>query len=270
MRVYVDDPEVFCSADWSIFPSVEFDQDCEVLAVGLQRKVDDYFLSRFPNLKYIICPATGVDHIQTTRPVEIINLIPAEVPHIKASSEFTFLLMLALLRRFPEVSSGDFVVGEDLAGKTLGLLGHGRIGSNLHRYAEAFGVNVLWHDRTGGVSKSEVLQNSDVVVVVVNGIPENRNFIDFPEFREMCRQPYFVNISRALVVNEYALLRALETGQIRGAALDVIEDGSILSEYKDKNLIITPHVAGSTAQSRAMAVEYVLRKLKERRDGSPD
>jgi phosphoglycerate dehydrogenase-like enzyme len=240
------------------------------LCVGINKIIDDKFLESFPKLKYILSPATADDHIKTSnKNIKIIKLIPKEIKKIKASSEFTLLLILMLTRNMNFFFRGkNMPLGEDLCNKTVGLLGYGRIGKNLHRYLKALGCKVIWNDKKGGRSKKFVLNNSDIIIVLVNSIKENVNFINFDDFNEMHKIPFFINITRGFVVNEKSLLDALENKKIKGAALDVVENYSYFKKYLQSydNLIITPHIAGSTRESRKMACDYVIKKLKEMLD----
>ena len=274
INVYIDDPCVFDYADWSLledsfditFLPLEDRFLCDVLCVGFERVIDDAFLSEYVNVKHIVCPCTGSDHIDISSDVNIIKLIPSEINDIPASSEFALLMVLAILRKFNAVLTySNIQVGEDLMDKTVGLLGHGRIGKRLEGYLKALGANVIWHDiKEDGLSKEDVLRRSDVVVLLVSATPENRNYISKEDFDKMDRCPYFVNVSRGFIVNDQDLLSALQDGAIKGAALDVVDDEVVFCDYlrANMNLIITPHTAGSTLQSRRKAIDFVFNKLK--------
>lgn len=272
LKIHIDDEDVFQFANWFLLAiPYEFNQDCEVLCVGFRKIIDDNFLSSFPNVKTILSPTTAIDHIKTTRrDIKIIHLDPSSIDNINASSEFAFLLILSLLRQAGSVFRGDIVIGDDLCGKTVGILGYGRIGKKLHKYCEVFGANVLFHDDAFFTyssniyrTKEDILRESDVIVVCVSAIPENRHYIDYEDFKLMSETPYFVNISRGFVVSDMAVIDALTTGKIRGAGLDVVESLSNYEWYNKPNLILTNHVAGSTTQSRILACNYILQKLNE-------
>ena len=218
-------------------------------------------------MKYILCPTTGLDHIRiSNKGIRIISLVPARIPDIRASSEFTVFLILYLLRQGYEVASGVLKVGEELFGKTVGIVGYGRIGKNVATYVQSFGCPVLkcdTSDKEGMVPMDYLLENSDVVVISVTANEANRNLISEREFELMSkRKPYFVNVSRGFIVNDKALRQALERGYVAGAGLDVVDKPEIYGGYAKSNLIMTPHVAGSTKQSRKKACDFVIAELR--------
>ena len=274
-NIYVDDNIVFDRANWSNLSPIEYrfsdPEDADIFCVGIKKHIDDEYLSGCNKIKYILSPATGLDHI--SEPVKkrynIINLIPSEVEDIRASSEFTIFLVLSILRKSQEIFNKKYdIVGEEICGKTVGLLGYGRIAKNIHKVFEAMGAKVIFHDTaiSDSLSKKEVLQSSDIVIVLVSCTKENMDYISNKDFINMKRKPYFINVTRGFVVNEYALLNALTTKRIKGAALDVVEDMHIFTDYlkNNDNLIITPHLAGSTYQSYEKACNYTIKKLKEK------
>ena len=161
------DKKLYEGADWSVIDDAHFtvESEAEVLAVGFN-VVDKELVNRCPNLKYVISATTGIDHIKD-RSVPLIHLIPSEIRHIRAASEFSLLLVLSLLRKSWAWDSGcsrDELLGEDLNGKNLGIVGFGRIGSNLARYAESFGANILVYDKATGGNLVKVLNDSDIVI----------------------------------------------------------------------------------------------------------
>ena len=269
MIINILEPNVFKNADWSILGEVSFgEKNCDVLAIGLLPIVDAD-LDKYPNAKYILNPATGIDHILVSKDIRIISLVPSEVGYIPASSEFAMLLILSALRRFDiglTYSSRDRMdPGEDIQGKTIGILGYGRIGKKITKWAKSMDANVIFHDKTVGLSKEEVLKRSDVVLLSISCTPENKHYMTLKDFKLMKPQSYFVNISRGFLVNESDLIKAIEDGEIRGAALDVVDDEKKMRNYAhwSKKIIITPHIAGYTVQSQKKACDFVIKKLSE-------
>lgn len=272
-NLYIDDTIVFENANWNILNPINYQftgkKDADVLCVGIKKNIDDDYVKDFSSLKYILSPSTGLTHIKDDidKNIKIISLIPGEVEDISASSEFTITLTLSLLRRTNEVFSGkNNVIGEDIRDKTIGILGYGRIGKNIHKVFDALGAKVIWHDICCNdcLSKKDVLELSEIIIVLVSCVKENAHYIDYQDFSNMKKCPYFVNIARGFVVNNMALLNALLIKKIKGAALDMDDNTFMFSDYlkNNRNLIITPHIAGSTYQSYKKACDFVIRKFK--------
>jgi len=273
-NIYIDDHTVFSCADWSNLSPLEYRfssaKDADIWCIGIKKYIDEMYMSGCDKVKYIISPATGLDHIAESvqEKYKIISLIPKEVGEIRGSSEFTIFLVLSILRQSKSIfKNKSMIVGEELYGKTVGLLGYGRIGKNIRPVFEAMGANVIYYDTAyrSGFSKKDVLEKSDIIIILVSCIKENADYISSIDFLNMEKQPYFINMTRGFVVNERALLKALITKKIKGAALDVVGDIKILEDYlkNNDNLIITPHLAGSTYQSYEKACNYTIQKLKE-------
>ena len=253
--------------------------------------VDGEMLDAAGRLRILVTPSTGTNHIDLEacreRGVEVRSLKGTDfVETITASSEFTFALLLALVRRLPRAVElarrgfwrdvEDRLRGIELAGRTLGVVGYGRIGSNLSRYARAMGMQVVAHDPFVEIgdpevrqvaSHEELLRDADVVAVCVHLDGSTRGMVDESWFRLMKEGAYFVNTSRGEVVEEAALLESLRSGHLEGAAVDVITD-EFLGEKRDhpviayarehENLIVTPHMAGLTHDSERKAARYAL------------
>lgn len=263
MKVHILDNTVFAKANWSVLPNVVFGKDADVLAIGVSKIIDDAFLVNFPNCKYILSPSTAIDHIQITKPVKIINLIPSEIENITASAEFAFLLILSLLRKYPFVGDRENLIGNDLNEKIVGILGFGRIGRKIKKYATSFGAHVIEHDKSSYTawSKNDVLEKSDIVLLSITSSPENRNYLTLNDFKKMKKGAYFVNISRGFLINDDDLANVLSSKHLCGAALDVVDN---LLAYKNlDNIIITPHIAGSTYESQEKACNFVINKLSQ-------
>lgn len=269
MLIYIDDEYVFKNAEWNQIENAKITynkKESEVLAVGLSRTIDDNFLSEFPNCKYILSPTTAIDHIKITNEnIKIIKLVPHEIEHISASAEFAFLLIMLLLKKYPFKGSRSDLIGHELFGKTLGIIGFGRIGRKVSWYAQNFGIKILHYNITTDSldTKTNLLSQSDIVLVSISSEEKNRNAISMSEFSIMKDGVYFVNISRGFIVNEDDLLECLYLNKIAGAALDVVENYGKFEKYVSNfdNLIITPHIAGNTVESLSKACEFVIKKL---------
>ncbi len=244
------------------------------------------------NLKVIGRAGIGVDNIDLRAATEH-GIIVVNAPGSNSISvvELTIGHMISIARKLVEadkhVRSGQWnrkaFKGTELMGKTLGLIGFGRIGSEVARRARVFGMDVITYDpyvnrevaEEMGVkiveTKEEVLKNSDFISIHALLTDETRGMISCPEFEIMKNSAYIVNCARGGIVDEKALYTALKEGKIKGAALDVYENeppaDSLLLELD--NIVFTPHVGASTreAQLRAgtVAAEQMLIALRGER-----
>lgn len=267
---------------------------CDVLIVRLAHQIDREVLERADRLKVIVTATTGLDHVDVefaeSMGITVLSL-RGETDFLRgvpATAEHTWALLLALVRHLPaafrSVLDGEWdrdrFKGHDLAGKTLGVLGLGRIGEKVARYGLAFGMRVLAYDpfREGWVeqvgraaSRSDLLRQSDILSVHVPLNDETIGLIGDEEFASLPAGALLINTSRGQVVDEPALLRALQSGRLAGAALDVLADERagtlwssplIESARRHPNLIITPHIGGATVESMAATEVFMAHKLR--------
>jgi D-3-phosphoglycerate dehydrogenase / 2-oxoglutarate reductase len=261
----------------------------EALIVRSGTRVSSAVVRRADRLRVIARAGVGVDNIDvdaaTRRGILVLN---APESSTVAAAEHTFALMLALARRIPQAQSAvaagtwtrDRFVGIELSGKTLGIVGLGKIGSEVARRSLAFGMRVLAYDpyvteeraRRLGVelgSWERVLGESDILTLHVPLEEDTRALIGAGELAAMKRGALLVNCARGGLVDEAALLDALSSGALGGAALDVFAqeppppDHPLLSHPR---VIVTPHLGGSTLEAqRSIAVdiaEQVLAALR--------
>lgn len=227
-------------------------------------------------LKIVANYAVGYDNINlkdaASRGVMVTN-----TPDILTGSvaDHAFGLMLAAGRRIVESDrfsrAGKYqgwqpflLLGQDVFAKTLGIIGMGRIGSALaERAAHGFNMKVIYHDQkpnevldakigSKNVSMEELLRNSDFVSVHVPLLPSTKHLISTPQFEMMKKTAVLVNTSRGPVVDELALLKALQQGDIFAAGIDVWENEPKLTPGLEKleNIVITPHTASATIETR--------------------
>ncbi len=246
--------------------------DIDAVMVGLKDVVDDDFLAVFPNAAFVVSNTTGTDHIQTSRPIEVINLDPTEIEEVSATAEFSLALMLALVRKIPfiqrnQVSDRKIYRGTQLRGLQLGIIGLGRLGRRMARYAEALDMKWTSFDKDSSLAEREELyRKSDLISVHIPLRDETVGFIGFNEFAMMERKPYLINSSRPQIIAKEALLDALERNLIKGFAMDFINyDASShwdpdLEKYVGERLLLTPHIGGNTNESVAYTAEVVLSK----------
>lgn len=260
-------------------------------------KLDSEALEAQLALKYIISPTTGLNHIDLgycqRSQIEVISLKGESefLSQVKSTAEHTWMLIMALIRNFPAsyhaVLSGNWdrrpFQADELDGATLGIIGYGRLGKILAKYAHAFGMRVLVTDRISfsrhelglaqQVTLDELLVHSDIVSLLISYDPENVNFLGSNEFARMKRGSYFVNTSRGEMIDEKALVNCLETGKIKAAALDVLNNDSswanIISKEsavynyakKNSNVLLTPHMGGFGTASIHKTREFVALKF---------
>jgi glyoxylate reductase len=225
--------------------------------------IDDAFLARAgPRLRIVANYGVGVDNIDLAA-ARARGVVVANTPDVltRATAELAIALMLALLRRVAEgdrflrrreewVFSLEFMLGESLDGKTVAIVGPGRIGRETARLAEAHGATVRFVAR--GDDLHRALAEADVVSLHVPGSPENRHLIDAGALEAMNATAVLVNTARGPVVDEAALVEALRSRRIAGAALDVFEFEPEVSAglLELENVVLTPHLGSATRETR--------------------
>lgn len=247
--------------------------DYDALVVRSATKVTAEVIAAGKRLRVIGRAGSGVDNIDvdaaTARGIMVVN---APASNNVAVAELTIGLLIGLARQIPQshssVEAGKWdrnkFMGWEVRGKTLGLIGLGRIGSEVARRARGLEMNVLAYDpvvsfdRAGqfgveSVTLEELLARSDVVSLHVPLVEGTRNLFDADRLAQMKPGAYLINASRGGVVNEEALLAALDAGQLAGAALDVYsseppKNSTLVSHPK---LIKTPHLGASTNEAQA-------------------
>jgi glyoxylate reductase len=241
----------------------------------LTEKINDEFLRAAPKLRIAANVAVGFDNIDvaacTKRGVAATNT-PGVLD--ETTADFAWTLLMAVARRLGEgealARSGnwkgwdlDQLVGTDVWGKTLGIVGFGRIGRAVARRAGGFQMKVIYTDAQRvpeGVEKelnatfcemNTLLAESDFISVHVPLLPETRGLFDAPKFYRMKPTAFLINTSRGPVVDEAALVAALEERKIAGAALDVYENEPFIHPgLKRANVVLAPHIASASLETR--------------------
>jgi D-3-phosphoglycerate dehydrogenase / 2-oxoglutarate reductase len=270
----------------------------DALFVRLGCSVDRAVFERQPSLRFVVTPTTGLDHIDLVeadrRGVRVISLAGETefLRTIRSTAEHTWALLLALVRRLPTLAErgragiwarSDGVAAE-LNGRTLGIVGLGRLGTMVAGYGIAFEMRVVAFDRDPAafdgapgaepLPLDELLAAADVVSLHLPGSAENAGFLDAGRIARMRPGAVLVNTARGEIVDETALLAALESGRLAGAALDVLAgdsswDGAAPPDHpllalarRSDRLLVTPHVGGhgdrSVAGTRAFVTERFL------------
>jgi glyoxylate reductase len=273
-------------------------RDADGLVCLLTDTIDAALLAAAPRLRVVANVAVGYNNIDVeaaTRRRVVVTNTPGVLT--ETTADFTWALLLATARRVAEADAftraGQFtewglmlLLGGDVHGKTLGILGLGRIGRAVARRAQGFSMRLLYHDarrdaeaeRDLGVlyrDKDRVLREADFVTIHVPLLPETRHYIGERELRLMKPTAYLVNAARGPVVHESALVRALREGWIAGAGLDVYEEEPRVHPglLECRNAVLAPHVASASRETRlrmaTMAVEDALAVLEGRRPTHP-
>ena len=260
-------------------------QDVRMLGIRSRTHVTEKVLKASPRLVAVGCFSVGTNQIDLMaaqkRGVPVFN---APFSNTRSVAELTIAEIVMLFRRtFPRSTaahSGGWdksaTRSREVRGKTLGIIGYGNIGTQLAVLAEAMGLRVIYCDRTdklkhGNVeaaSMDDLLARSDVVSLHVPDNPETRNMIGADEIAKMKDGAFLINNARGTVVDIDALADALKSGKLGGAAIDVFpkEPSSNKDPFTSAlqgldNVILTPHVGGSTEEAQERIGEEVVRKL---------
>jgi glyoxylate reductase len=257
---------------------------CDGLMTMLTDRIDDELLDTAgPQLRIVANFAVGFDNVDVpacTRRGVIVSNTPDVLT--LATAELTIALLLALVRRVAEgdrlvrrreewIWAPNMMLGTGLAGKTLGLVGYGRIGQEVERLAQAFGMEVVHTSRTGGLPLDELLAAADVVSLHLPLSAETNHLIDKRALELMKPTAVLVNTSRGPIVDEAELARALAEGRIAGAALDVFEREPEVTEelLALENVVLAPHLGSATLETREamgmLCVEALRAVLLENR-----
>jgi glyoxylate reductase len=269
-------------------------KDKEGLICLLTEKISEELLRVAPKLRIVANVAVGYDNIDVDACTKR-GVVATNTPGVldETTADFAWSLLMAVARRLGEgellARSGnwkgwnlDQLCGTDVWGKTLGIVGFGRIGRAVARRASGFQMKVIYTDAVRApedVEKSlssefrdmnTLLAESDFVSLHVPLLPETRGLFDAPKFYRMKPTAFLINTSRGPVVEEAALVAALENKKIAGAALDVYENEPfILPGLKRPNVVLAPHLASASLETRTkmavMAANGVVALFKGQR-----
>jgi len=284
----------------------------EVLATFIYSKIDARLLKKMPNLKLVITRSTGFDHIDLTA-CEERGILVANVPNYGENTvaEHAFSLILALSRKIipsvDKVRHGEFNVdglrGFDLFGKTIGIIGTGKIGARVASIAHGLGMEIIGYDINQNqslikdfslkyVTLDELLANSDVISLNMRHTAETHHLIKKETLAKIKKGAILVNTARGGLIDTPELLPALENGTLAGVGLDVLEDeGSIkedmqiLSKHFPKrsmmvslannilmrrpNVIITPHNAFNSDEALERIMDTTIENIRAFQQDNP-
>ena len=299
IKKYFPNQEIYFSTEKLDEEHLPPDKDLEIISVFIDSKINSKVLDYFPKLKFITTRSVGFDHIDINA-CKKRNILVGYVPSYgdNTVAEFAFGLLLSLTRKiYPAINQikeiESFSVkglrGIDLKGKTLGVIGTGRIGKEMIKIANGFGMKVIAYDPYPDenaaktlnylyVNLPDLLRNSDVISIHCPYNKETHHLINKDNFNLIKRGAYLINTARGAIVETNALLLALESGVLAGAGLDVLEEeGEIKDELsllskenlksnelfvmlqdhilmKMPNVLITPHNAFNSQE----AIERIL------------
>jgi len=259
--------------------------DADALVVRSAVQVDDQLMSQAPKLRVVGRAGVGVDNIDadaaTRRGIVVMNTPGANAV---AVAELTIGLMLALARKVPAANASMHagkwekknLQGAELRGKTLGILGLGRIGVEVAKRARGFGLELIGSDpfvsaavaRENGirlVTLDELIASSDYITLHVGLTPQTQGVINAKTLAAMKKGVRIINCARGELVDDAALAAALKSGHVAGAALDVFaEEPPKNSPFTGlDNVILTPHIAGSTAEAQEAVGIQIAMQVRE-------
>lgn len=252
-------------------------------------KIDKKMIDLAVNLKVISTYSVGFDHIDISHAVKK-KIRIGYTPEVltDATADLAFALILDVMRR---VSEGDKIirsgkwrqiygaydyVGIDLQGKTLGILGMGRIGSTLAKRVKAFDMKIIYHNRKRVskskekslgikyVSQEKLFTQSDIISIHVPHTEETDSLFDSKVFKKMKKSAFLINTARGKIIKEKDLVTALKKKTIAGAGLDVFESEPIDKNHpltKIPNTVLAPHIGSSTKETREQMARITVKNL---------
>ncbi len=260
-------------------------KDCEVLFCLLNDTIDKEVIDNLPNLKGIVNYAVGYNNIDVEYATSK-NIAVTNTPGVltETTADLAWALIFSVARRVVEADTftraGKFVgwapelfLGGDIYGKTLGIIGSGRIGTAVAKRSVGFGMKVLYVSRTSvmenvpGATKvnlETLLKESDFISLHVPLLPSTKHLICAEQFNMMKPTAYLINTSRGAVVNEEDLVKALQNQTIAGAGLDVYENEPKLAEdlAKQDNVVLLPHIGSGSLETRTLMGFICINNIK--------
>ncbi|MCM3123931.1 MULTISPECIES: D-glycerate dehydrogenase [unclassified Mesobacillus] len=254
----------------------------------LSDKIDEELLSAGENLKVVANLAVGFDNINLKSATER-GIVVSNTPDVltETTADLTFALLMAAARRIVEAAdyikagkwegwSPYLLAGHDVYGKTIGIVGMGKIGKAVARRANGFGMDILYHNRSrkpeaekelGAVYSSfeDLVSKADYVVSLAPLTDETRNLFTADVFAKMKKSAIFINAGRGPVVDEQALYEALKSGEIAAAGLDVFEKEPISTEHpllELSNVTAIPHIGSASTETRTKMIKLCCTNVK--------
>nr|AQS33374.1 hypothetical protein [uncultured archaeon] len=288
-------------------------KDAEVISIFIYSKINHKIIKKLPKLKLLITRSTGFDHIKIgdCRKRKIIVCYRPNYGE-NTVAEHTFALILSLSRKihksYLRTLSGNFGIeglkGTDLEGKTIGVLGAGKIGKHVIRIARGFNMKVIVNDRHEDeflaeqlnfkyVSLKEILKKSDILTIHIPYSKENYHLINAKTISQMKKGAMLINTSRGEIVDTGAVIKALDSKKLSGVGLDVIEGEILIKEEKEllhkkinkeawqqivedhtllskENVVFTPHIAFYSKEALHRIIDSTIQNIKDYENGKLD
>lgn len=267
-------------------------QECDVFWFRLAFKIDASVLSPVQRCKFLMCPVTGLDHINLALceqyGVRVISLHGETnfLEKVRATAELTLGLALSLLRKIPHAAehtragqwNRNLFKGSEIYDKTVGIVGLGRLGKIVGGYFSAMGANVIGFDTQSVPDASvevvsslqQLISRSDIVSLHVSLNETSKHLINHAALAWFKKEAILINTSRGAVVDSMALVNALQKEALKGAAVDVIEqefdvhsDPLVQYAATHSNLLLTPHIGGNTIESFRKTEMFLWEKFKK-------
>lgn len=266
--------------------------DFDIIFIRLGFKIDEKIIQTAKKLKYILTATTGLDHID----VKYLESTGGKIISLKGETEFletipstaehTWALLLSLIKKIPasfqHVKKGEWdrnlFVNTNLKEKKIGILGLGRVGKQVAKFAEAFEMEVGFYDIVPIKSEFKIFKTpeelfnwADIVSIHIPYTKENENFINKELLSHINKQSMMINTSRGGVWEEKEVAILIENGKLNGVATDVLDNELnmdtislnplVLLARQNYNVIITPHIAGATKESMERTEEFIVDKF---------
>jgi D-3-phosphoglycerate dehydrogenase len=257
-----------------------------ILYVRFKFYVNKKIIDTFPNLKFIVSPTTGLDHVDLNyckkKKIKIYYLgnIKNKIANIFATADLTFALILDLLRNI-NYSAKNFLktnyydrydfITSDIRSRKIGIIGYGRIGRQINKYSKIFNIKTIVCDKYNRKKNYKkklnyLIKNSDLISINASSLDEPK-IIDAKQIRMMKKGSMIVNTSRHSLVNEQAIANAIKSRKLGGYATDVLSNERDFRKIqnlhlfklskKGYNVIITPHIGGCTFESINKAEDLI-------------
>jgi D-3-phosphoglycerate dehydrogenase / 2-oxoglutarate reductase len=262
-----------------------------VLVVRLGHKINEDFLKNFPNIRYILSPTTGLDHIDVKhckkKAIKVISLndIKQDIKSVSSTAELSLGLIISLIRKIPQASNSvqsdhkwdrDLFRTRQLSNMSIGIIGVGRIGRMVARYSNAIGMKVYGCDvvkdrkyfeanNIQEITLKNLLTSVDIISIHASATDENTHLLNEHNLGSIKKGSYIINTARGHLVCEKTIIKLLDENVLCGYAADVIDGErdqsymkSIIFKNMNKyNILLTPHIGGCTSDAME-ATELVL------------